>query len=230
MRSTSTDTTEPPESPIPAAADRTGAAVDMTWRAPLYSLPLLPPPISPTAPSFSLQYAPAAAGLLPHLRILEFLAFVINRASSSAARRTCENASCDPVATGAAMCASRFLKNLRPICRRKRVSKLLPDSVGFIHKLRTQMRGDARGVVVWRPGGTTCDVWSGKAPMQVPATGARNSFWKQETCPVGTLGSSARQIDAWHEKLALIVEACIGGRFRAAWRRVAVWVDAGCDD
>jgi hypothetical protein len=74
MRSTSTDMTEPPESPIPAA-DCTGAPVEVTWPR-LPSLPLLPPPVSPTTPSFSLQDAPAAVGLLPHLRILEaFLAF-----------------------------------------------------------------------------------------------------------------------------------------------------------
>jgi len=54
MRSTSTDRTEPPESPIPAAAaaaaDRTGAAVEVTWpRLPLpHSCRLwfhLPPPL-----------------------------------------------------------------------------------------------------------------------------------------------------------------------------------------
>ena len=92
MRSTSTDRTEPPESPIPAAAaaDRTGAAVEVAWHR-LPSSPVLPPPVSPTTPSFSLQDAPAAAALLPHLRILEaFLALALNRASfltSSAAQR-----------------------------------------------------------------------------------------------------------------------------------------------
>ena len=56
MRSTSTDRAEPPESPIPAAAaaDRTGAAVEVAWHR-LPSSPLLPPPVSPTTPSFSLQ-------------------------------------------------------------------------------------------------------------------------------------------------------------------------------
>ena len=54
MRSTSTDRAEPPESPIPAAAaaDRTGAAVEVAWHR-LPSSPLLPPPVSPTTPSLS---------------------------------------------------------------------------------------------------------------------------------------------------------------------------------